>query len=294
MGKSPRDKLAELVEDADACTAMAQKLLPVIWKSTVPILVEQNEVYRQHGTGTLLAIAERRFLVTAAHVYRDAFDHKLDLFLGNGPNGGKGLMRLEGNFHCTSATGIDGDEGVFDIAIRELDPEIILHLGDLTYIRLIDVAFDQHYGEDIYCVAGFPTCLATELKEGQPSGQFTRLYCLTYPLKDPSTLSGYLATHHIVLEAKKSKAVSIGEMEIPMPSDFGGFSGCSIWKTNFANTPREKWTPDCAKIVAVQTSVYRTTEAIKGTTWKAVAAMICKAYPELRPSFNLVIPRRGT
>src|SRR5580704_7961985 len=47
-----------------------------------PIVVHQDAASRQHGMGTLFAIANRRFLVTASHVIAKAqeFDLPLSVF----------------------------------------------------------------------------------------------------------------------------------------------------------------------------------------------------------------------
>ena len=288
MPNVSRGEIAELVKDTDLCTAMANRLTPLIWESTIPILVEQGDVLRQHGTGTLLQIGERSFLVSAGHVYRDAHKHGMALWLG-GREGGKGIMRLVGNFHCTAASG--DNAGPFDLGIRELDRDIVEYLGNYRYVRLLDVLTDEHCGEDIYCIAGFPTCLATEAKEGEPTANIQKWFCLSYPIKDPCELPNYIDRYHIVLHGKRTDAVAIGDLDDPMPASLAGISGSSIWKTNFAAKPRDSWTPNDAKIVGVQTSVYPKAQAIKGTVWRGVATMIYKVFPELRPVLDLALPR---
>jgi len=49
----------------------------------------------------------------------------------------------------------------------------------------------------------------------------------------------------------------------------------------------DNWKKERPKVVAVQTSVYEKSRAIKATRWIAVSTLIHEAFPELRPSMNL-------
>jgi hypothetical protein len=75
-----------------------------------------------------------------------------------------------------------------------------------------------------------------------------------------------------------------------MPDKLDGISGCSIWKMNALGFPRESWTIDRARIVAVQTGEYKK-RVVKGTVWPVVATLMRQAFPDLEPSFNLLLPR---
>lgn len=294
MSKISREELQKLIDDSDLCKSMATQLLPRIWESTIPILVKQGSDIRQHGTGTLLRIADRSFLVTAAHVVHQAREFHLPLLLDSG---NKGLLQLPANFHVlkTPDTKPGSRDDSYDLAICELNQDVIDHLGDRTYVRLLDVLVQDDNSEDLYCVAGYPTELATDWQSGPPGKPpmiLTKWSFTTALYHDPSTLLRYNQNDHIVLQSSGSY-IPLDDSGVPMPKELGGISGCSIWKTNLAALG-EKWTPNSAKIVGVQTGVYKknnTIFAIKGTVWKAAAKLICEAYPDLRPVFGLYLPK---
>jgi hypothetical protein len=53
----------------------------------------------------------------------------------------------------------------------------------------------------------------------------------------------------------------------------------------------DDWTPDCAKVVGVETSVYRETKVVKGTRWAGVAMLLWQNYPELRDEILACLPK---
>ena len=76
-----------------------------------------------------------------------------------------------------------------------------------------------------------------------------------------------------------------------LPKLMKGISGCAIWK--LSDLPvADDWSPEKARIVAVQTSVYgdRRLKAIRGTQWKWVLQVLINMHPDLREIFKVFIP----
>ncbi len=270
--------LAQLVEDDDYCKKLGSTLEPVIGRYTVSIVLEDGKSLRQHGTGTLLRIAERSFLTTAAHVV--AVQHELFIYGAEG----KGLMQLDGKRIRTV-----GQPDVFDLAIIELDDQEVEHLSGFKFIRLIDVMTND-FGPDLYFVTGFPSAYTPETNDQNQKLYLKRFYCFSYPTAKTSHLENFDAKYHIALHGKHEDAVPLGDSEPLPPTTLRGISGCGIWKTNAIAVPRDAWTPDHAKLAAVQTCEYRS--AIRGTNWLGIATMIYQRFPELRAALGLLLPRR--
>lgn len=282
MSKVTRGQIAEMVERPDFGVEILEQLNPRIGDATVAIVAEQNGIV-QHGTGTLLRIADRYFLVSAAHVLRQAHDGQAILFLGSQDD--KGLLQLYKNFQCVRADRFDDS---LDVAVSELDQEMVDHLGAHRFLGLMDIVTqDCSSEEDIYLVTGYPTAIATKWQPGQSTMILPRWSLLTALYTGKKNFTTYQKGHNILLQ-RSGNTVSIGELDIPMPPKLEGISGGGIWKTNYAAL-QDGWTADKAKLVAVETSVFA--NAIKGTSFKAVAKLICQAYPELRPSFELYLPK---
>jgi hypothetical protein len=278
--------VAELVKDIALCKSVGDSLTPLIWESTVPIVSEKDDKFRQHGTGTLLSIAQRLFLVTAAHVFRQARSNSLALHLPN--QAGDAWLRIFLDFRCLRADGFDDS---IDLAISEMDEDSIAFLQSYKSVKLLDLDTTLTFTDDVYCVCGFPSELAAIDPSGASPSKITKLFGLTALYKGSTSLVAYDSRYNILLDAEKSNAVKLIDGCADLPSNFKGISGCSIWKTNLAVVGRAKWTPANARIVAVQTSEYESAKAIKGTSWKAATTLLYKGWPELQPAMGLILPR---
>jgi hypothetical protein len=64
-----------------------------------------------------------------------------------------------------------------------------------------------------------------------------------------------------------------------------GISGCSVWQVFRGGRDASRWSSTDIRIVAVQTGVYK--RSIKGTRRGAVAYLLSRQYPELRPHLTL-------
>lgn len=71
---------------ADYCTRLESVIPARAWKSTVVIVRAQKPDVIQLGTGTLFRIADKSFVVTAAHVIRAASDLNQTVGIGGAGN----------------------------------------------------------------------------------------------------------------------------------------------------------------------------------------------------------------
>lgn len=287
MAASPRRTAIDLTHDELLCERVTAELSLRIWESTIPIAVKQGGAVRQHGTGTLLRIAQRHFIITAGHVFRDAFKLGLPLLLGS-KIVGKGTRELGGNSYTSPETGA-GHE--LDLAIQELDSQMLEHLKGFQFLGLADIDRNVSFDDDLYCICGYPTELATEATPAQNTVSLRKLVYLTLPFQGATNdLPGYNARFHVLMHAAKADAAYVGTPVAQMPKSLVGISGSGVWKTNLTRIAANHWQARDARLSAIQTSVYTQCEAIRGTVWNAVEAMISEVYPDLRPSLRLVLP----
>lgn len=237
----------------------------------------------QFGTGTLLAIADENFLITASHVFEFASRKKCDLYIG-GANGTLPVA-LGGELVST--------DDYFDVAVIQIDEDVVKRLASKSFLRIGDVTFDRPKPGDLFTLFGFPTVLsvARESRLGLSAFQMTsQLYD-----GDTSALGEFHPECHFCLMASLDQTkdvhgnaaefVTPGGASAQFPRDLGGISGCSVWKIGNLNTI-DRETKE-AKLVGVQTGVYSTSECIKVTRWGIVAKMIEESMPRFARAIRM-------
>ena len=79
---------------------MSESLLPTFATSVIPIWSSQFDLPVQVGTGTLLRVDDKRFLITAEHVTALASKHGFQLYISDGVPGAPNIP-LEGRLDRT-------------------------------------------------------------------------------------------------------------------------------------------------------------------------------------------------
>lgn len=260
--------------------------------ATVAIAGANGPVVRHFGSGTLLAVADQCFVVTAAHVVRKAHDDQATLGISGG---------LNGNFVATAGNWIlsqGGDqEDAFDIAIYPLQPSQVTRLDRCTFVRVADVSFDTDLSRGYFVVSGFPSIWSTDSVKTEEAVKLRLLQYSTYSYAGKAEgLQSYDTRYHLLLEARPEQMFDMSGAEMQfrtrsghpaqMPQDLRGISGCGVWMIGDLATPCEAWRVEDARLVAVETGVFPTRGAIKATRWSAVTTLIYAAFPELRSTIE--------
>lgn len=257
------------------------------WESTVSIVIVYGEELHQFGTGTLLKVADDVFLVTAAHVIRQAYQQNASLCVATGNT----FTQVYGDWYLPS------EYDPFDVALIRLSRNITNKLKDVSYIRLQDIEFNEDLSTGIFCLFGYPGLLSkpSTLKDKVMSLKPFQYMTYAYGGKT-SGLSGYQERYHLLLnvgEEKKDiegKSVRLYDRNgnlLQLPSGLGGISGCSVWKIGDSNKPLSEWDQYRPRIVGVQTGVYSESQVIKATRWVAVSTLLYEAFPELQSAMRL-------
>lgn len=266
---------------------------PEAWESNVSIIIVLDKTLRQFGTGTLLRVADASFLVTAAHVIKEAYnlDKGLCITASNGS-----FVQVHGNWMCSSEGQHETTEDPFDIAALQLDYNIVERLKDNLFLRLDDVNFEEDLSNGIFCLFGYPSSLSQPSINADTKLILKPFQYATCPYGGQTDmLSGYQSRFHLLLGANPNETTDINGRHLifasregtrlQFPGDLGGISGCSVWMVGAQDVPVEDWSKP--RVVAVQTSVYSNSQIIKATRWVAVSTLLYEAFPELRPALSL-------
>lgn len=271
-----------------------EKMLPRFLSSVLPLYADQNGCSVQCGTGTLFRIANTSFVITAAHVAEIEAKDKCPLYIAGSDNNAI-PVRLQTKHSLVRPQGLD-------VAILKLDDKTVEGLlPGCRFLHLFDVETgDNLPPTDWYYTHGYPSCWA-----GTGPKREEHLTCASVLYVGPTdNLGGYDPTNHLLIEWYTSGNRRFDGRPGEFPSDFGGISGSSVWRTHATRNNRRTWSPEMAKVVAVQTGKYpqRTyvrngieseVIPIQAVRWRALLKTLWEEYPELRAAQRIRVPRRS-
>lgn len=224
------------------------------------------------GTASLLQIADRLFLISAAHNFEGA---ALDSF-AIPENRQKGrAIGLSGEILRASAT----DRELIDVAVLALTSECAKHVRDAGWraLDLRNIAPASDHGVFVLC--GYPTKAAVVLGDTIVSKLIT---AFTFRLKHPPGNVRFAASPDEAVDLffhYKGSATDTDGVEIDKPR-LHGASGANVWQY-FEPSTDELWTPEKAiKAVAIQSTEVED-ECFRAKSWGAPLSAIRTAYPEL-------------
>jgi hypothetical protein len=270
------------------------KMLPIADQATVAILALQTgSVPKQHGTGTLFQVANRHFLVSAAHVASLAHLGSVPLYLHFSRRviDNKEFDSVdEAAFPSTVvplkervAITCGGEDDAIDLAIWDLNADTVSSLRSKDFQNRSHVDPTAVDNNDVYFVYGFPEEMTA------PEGArriVARSAAFLARAADAGkcSMTNYSPDRHLLLDGDMYKPAGK-----PVKS-LKGVSGASIWRTNCSPQNLGSWEPGMARIVAVETCIYEKSRLVRGTRWQTVFNALMAAYPELiRPLTNLLL-----
>jgi hypothetical protein len=268
------------------------------WDSTVAIVIAHNHNVYQFGSGILFRIADESFVVTAGHVIKEA--HKYNKTLGI-TSANESFVAVPGEWICSSEGQYGTDNDPFDVAIYNLPQHAVQKLDGKRLLYLNDIDFGLQSGTGVYTLFGYPGICSKLSTSGSEKLQLKPFQYTTIAFnRDTGSFTEYQERFHLLLEAQlqyssteKGTQATFKDLEgnsAPFPRGLGGISGCSVWRIGDLDVPIDDWGQKQPKIVAVQTGVYHTNQAIKATRWIAVSTLIHGAFPKLRPAMDLWWP----
>jgi hypothetical protein len=149
------------LDRANLIRAIARHVPELSVSSMVAIVVSQTPMVRQIGSGTLLAVADLRFVLTAAHVIREGNRLGLTLAISSGMSGN--FTAVAGNWIISTGSGPGSEDDKYDVALYQLDDRQIARLGNAQFVRIADASFEADLSTGYFVVSGFPAMWSTVL-----------------------------------------------------------------------------------------------------------------------------------
>jgi hypothetical protein len=277
---------------ARVCDASA----PEISRSTVSIYGYHQNAVHQNGSGVLLEIGEKHFLLSAAHVIDFTSIHGITYMLS--PAEGKEPVPLV-NFNAgTSALPPHRDpkdpdmrdDDPLDVGFIELNDEIVHRLLPVRrFATLREVDVDNKLKLGCYLILGYPHKLSTTDSLKQKANAVP-LRSVTELCDDPA--DQFDPTMLVRLKyPEKGLNADMDEVAVPNPK---GMSGCGIWRIAEIKK-RDKWNKDDVKLVAIDYKWSGQRRYIHGTRVRYVLELIYRFYPSIRSimDLNLGLLTRG-
>jgi hypothetical protein len=249
----------------------------------------------QNGTGVLLRIAHRVFVITAAHVadeIKAKHDAQEPTFIIGGGMYERRPVPLDRVALISSPMAGKNRQwnDLYDIAAVELSPLAIKELeAHSTFLELqqLDLTVGQHDGGYFYIV-GFTAA------SNQADHKRRILTTTTFPIltqlfrRDLNELVVFDPAIGLVFNFDAHAGKREGSPRVA--PRLGGISGCGIWRVVSANMQFMECDPADSKLVAIEHKEVGSSKAIVGTRIKFALQMIFRDYPDLREALTSVFP----
>jgi hypothetical protein len=144
-------------------------LSPVLQTAAVPLYTRavEHDHIRPLGTGSLFAVADKRFLVSAAHVLREARVDQL----------------VAANLVAMAQFSITGDVAAndgLDVGILDLAPEAASLFDGMRWLRVPDLHLEPVALADFCALAGYPAEMQQRSGPTRALGYITRPHAGSY------------------------------------------------------------------------------------------------------------------
>lgn len=265
------------------------------WDNTVAIVIAHDGGVHQFGSGILFRVADYTFVITAAHVVKRAVKNQKTLGISNASGS---FVTADGQWLCSSEGQFGSNEDPFDVAVKRIGDDAVKRLSGKEFLRFDDIDFAKQSPAAVYTLFGFPAAWSEPSITDETPLKLKGLQYTTYRYdRETTDLQEYQERIHLLLDAQYPCSDDAAEVvrfqntageDEPFPGKLGGISGCSVWRIGDLKLPIHSWTNDQARIVAVQTGVYASRQAIKASLWVAVSTLLYQAFPELRPAISLL------
>ncbi len=279
--------------DAAAIAKAINALVPDgVVRSTVALLGSHGGAVRPIGSGTLLAVGEEFFVLSAAHVLRQAAEQELTV----------GVARDSQITACSRDWMLSDPDGarhdVHDVALYKLTSEEAARFTSSCFIRIGDVSFLADLSNSYFVICGFPALWTTALAPSDLTPVKSKLLLMGMDgFRGSSTgLDGFDSERHFLLRAdwsdiydaltgKPARFRSRMGHPVDFPGALQGISGCSVWRMGDLRVPPKFWGKP--KLVGIETAVYEKAGAIRATRWNSVTTMLYGAFPSTRPTLRM-------
>jgi hypothetical protein len=244
---------------AHAARAVPDKIA----SSTIAIVASVNKIARQLGSGFLLAIADARFIVTAAHVLDEGQASAATVGVSARP---PHFVVPLGEWTRSVASSPDAHD-FHDVAVCKLSDTEVDRFDGASFLRLSDFCFDRQLNDGYFLICGFPNLWATTADQLNDTINL-RMLQYSGPAYDGDVagLEFYDVRNHLLIDAQEEGSLGPGGREMVMrtrggvraqlPGDLKGASGCGVWQIGSLGVPVADWVSTDAKLVGFFTVTY--------------------------------------
>jgi hypothetical protein len=270
-----------------------------ISRTTVALFKHVSGKGDHYGSGVLLQVEGKRFLVTAAHV-SDEFccERWKQIFFGT-PDGDDLIPVLTVSYaRSRKRTDPNREDDPLDLAVYELRPDIADKLSAfMRFVTLSELELDPEKLKDgRYLVVGYPEFRAEKDEMDQTIvaqilPYFTGLYDME---RDPAP--NISSADHLVLDVNRMDEADGAGDRLDLDQTHG-ISGGGMWRILDEGQSIESLDWRRAKLAAIITDrsvpeVMGPVQYLRGTKIKRVINFIYEGWPELRPAIESAIPVR--
>lgn len=279
------------------------EIVPWVEKRTIPFFhlekdVQTNKhedgIIAKDRTGVFIRIAEKHYILTAAHHITDLIANEMFLYVS---------LDEENNLPIpiTKDEIAISDESTLDIAaIRLLDDTANKLLQRHTPLSLPEIPADCRESDGFYLIVGYPRAGAEFSVEKWNAPHSIK----TESLKFISTRRlnewkhdklQYSSDMHIVVEMSEKAVSGTTDKKENLPDHKGieGISGCGIWfiADRKKSKPLSEYGISDCKLVAIEHSYDDTASRVAGTWIDLALAFLALNFPETREPMKLVYPQ---
>lgn len=264
----PRQKTWELAK------VLHESCGPAVFSHTVPIFRETEEKALNFGSGVLVRVEGKPFLLTAGHVLDEVVTSKDVIGLSTGETGTQGVQLLWEAYATNIPPGTARPHNDFlDVGAIRLRQDVAEALADRFASEDLVETRDNELQGNLYLVLGFPGSSKKRkwFKGTAQANSFsyaTSLYRLAR-----GTPRGYDPEVEVLVDYSKGNNLSPSFHKV-MASDPYGMSGCGIWKLFSSEPRRETWDATTVRLVGLTHTYSRTLAIIRGTRIGIVLEMV--------------------
>lgn len=263
---------------------------PITISAAVPFYASQEGRVTSCGSGVLLAVGERKFILTAAHVLDFQEIMKLPLAIGS-PTKGDFLTPLEtlNIYRSPYKLKLKIKENYSELRKQESDP-IDTGIVEITpgmaaelekskrFSSLREVDVETPYVPGAFLIAGYPL-KKSKVDATAKTVTFEGGWFVTN-LADPPVREDGLALHFTY----PSSGINLRgeELNLDHPE---GISGCGVWRIGDLRSIQMNggnWTADHVKLIGIEHGWYEESRRVHATPIHIAVQMIYKGYPDLR------------
>jgi hypothetical protein len=278
--KPPDDRrarwLSEENQRMDDPPPFLQNIFRVVDETIFPacacIIHSKGLELHQHRSGVFVQVADKRFLVTAAHYLEALHKAGIDSFIAQGEQGSHPVFILTERWYTTIREQAD-------LAVCLLEPALVEYLGPkVKYLRITDFIPKQECRDGWFVIAGYPFDRFGPDEDGVSCREGWKY--VTRRFDDTDLVENYDPNTHLVVKYERTTTDEIGRTVHPP-----AMSGCGIWFMR--KQPPEIILPDDLKLCAIQNAWSKRNEYAKGTWTDVVLNIIWTYFPEVQPAMRL-------